>query len=322
MEPALAADSTSTHNDAVPTSQPNSDGLASLLRSWNGGGNSLTPQNCGHLVYLAQRELGAAEAPASCAAADVGELSLKLRPLLPKNRQGQTVADVFTEIRESASRALKAPTETIAWDSAWTSIQPASLIAKWTGADFLGDVLLECQVEYHAALDEPLERVGEAVRWIWKARGGPPFWHLPPYERSWCPSQGIFYDLRQIAVLHQRTGFDTIEPSTPLSTLISRKQHGMLLYSIDHRFGVWLGRRAKEGCLPMLLAGVLVSPLSAITAACLVFAVSDPDTFTGPIVFLIYGLCIVIGVDALRPIAAPLPFYAPDCQRRCSSNRP
>ncbi len=268
--------------------QPNSDSLVSLLRSWNGYEISLTPENCEDLIRLARLELGATETAASCEAADVDELSSTLQPLLPTNHQGQTIADVFTELRDRASRELKTPAGMIRWETAWASIDSARPMALCDSGDLLEVVLTECK----AALDEPLELVGETVRCIWKARGGRPFWHLPPYEHNWCASQSIFYDLRQTPLFHQRADVGRIEPSTPLSRLISKKKHAVLLGTIESRFGVWLGRREKEGCLPVLIAGILASPLSMMVGACLVVGIAGTGTHAVILAFATWGVCI------------------------------
>lgn len=284
--------------------QAATEGLSILLRAWNGDETLLTPTSISGLVHLAVLELGAPEATAALEVTDVEGLSRHLRPLLPTNDQGQTMADIFVELRNRAARELKIPAEAIGWGTSWASLDSTRPMALWDSGDFLEVVLTECK----ATLDEPWELVGETVRCIWKARGGHPFWHLPPYEHNWCASQGVFYDVRQVPML-QRAEVGRIEPSTPLSSLISKKKHVVLLGTIESRFGVWLGRHEKEGCLPLLIAGILASPLSMMVGACLAVAFTGTGSNVGAVfLFSFYGVCITVAAMIYVRSQPRLPF--------------
>ena len=119
---------------------------------------------------------------------------------------------------------------------------------------------------------EPVDLVCEVARLLWRSQGGTPFWVLPAYETDWCASLGVFHDLRRQLELTCGAAADKIQPVTPIRSLIERPQESGLLYTLERTFGVWLGQRPKEGCLPLLIAGITASPLGWFAGTPLILA--------------------------------------------------
>ncbi len=230
------------------------------------------------LIRAARRELGLPEQASAAQVSTVAALAERIGPHLPTNARVETMADVFGELRQRATTELGTEAAALRWDSNWTDFaNPA--FGRCVGLDdpdvrgFVSDVLCRYDGDFNA----PNELVGETVRCIWKAQGGEPFWEEPCYEEDWCASQGVFRDLVRMplflraARLHADREWDRapVEPQTELESVIPRRRHCDLLQSIEIRFGVWVGRRPREGCLPVLVAGTLASPLGLRIPMCI-----------------------------------------------------
>ncbi|MHC4443965.1 MAG: hypothetical protein ACYTBZ_04050 [Planctomycetota bacterium] len=252
--------------------------LVTLLRQWNHGDDIVSEEEVAQLVNISQLELGLSQDLPAFHATSIAILANQIKPHLP-TVNGRTVADVYGEVCQLAADDLDVAVEFIQWDSGWGDLVETHSkgILRSDDSDldmFLSDLL----GNYNDCFGDPHELVGETVRSIWKARDGIPFWELSPYEENWCASQGVFHDVRRIpifarsaeAVSESESKCDRIKPATPLDTLVNKDEFGTLLHSIETHFGVWLGRYPKEGRLPVLIAGTLISPIVPIIAGCIV----------------------------------------------------